>query len=245
MVRMDRTLDDGRSREKRLGNSPAGKNCFIGGRLPAMDFLEEAVADYMRKLADRFDDPVVLEMERIADEKSFPIVGRMVGALLEIIARGIGARRVFEMGSGYGFSGFWFARAVGPEGEVVLTDGDPENAKQAEHHLSKAGLWDRCTFMVGDALGSLEKVEGDFDVIYCDIDKGDYPRAFKTASERIKIGGVYMCDNVLWSGRVARADSDTWTKAIRMHNEAIYQDGRFLPVIVPIRDGVMVALRVS
>lgn len=210
-----------------------------------MNFLDKGVSDYMRKLTDRFDDPLILEMEKVAEDKGFPIVGRVVGALLEMLSIGIGAKRVFELGSGYGFSGYWFARAVGPKGEVILTDGDAANAEQAEKFLSKAGLWDRCKFMVGDALESLSKTQGEFDVIYCDIDKGDYPEAFKVAADRIRVGGLYMCDNVLWSGRVARSDNDTWTNAIREHNRMIYSDDRFHPVIVPIRDGVMVALRVA
>lgn len=210
-----------------------------------MDFLDKAVADYMRKLTDRFDDPVILEMEKVAEDKGFPIVGRMVGALLEMLAIGIGAKRVFELGSGYGFSGYWFARAVGPEGEVTLTDGDASNAKQAEAYFTKAGVWDRCKFMVGDALESLSKTQGEFDVIYCDIDKAEYPEAFKMAADRIRVGGLYVCDNVLWSGRVAREDSDTWTNAIREHNRLIYENDRFHPVIVPIRDGVVVALKID
>jgi caffeoyl-CoA O-methyltransferase len=211
----------------------------------AMNYIEEAVSDYMRGLCDRFDDPVLTEMEKVAEEKGFPIVGRVVGATLELLTRAIGGKRVFEMGSGYGFSGYWFTRAVGADGEVILTDGDAANAEQAEGYLTRAGLWDRCRFEVGDALEILEKTEGEFDVVYCDIDKGDYPRAFQAAKSRIRVGGLYMCDNVLWSGRVAKEDDDAWTEAIRRQNEDIYAEGRFLPAIIPTRDGVIAALRVE
>lgn len=220
-------------------------SCMAGCKTPVVNFLDEAVSKYMRGLCDRFDDPVLLEMEKVAEEKGFPIVGRTVGVLLETFARAIDAKRVIELGSGYGYSGVWFARAVGEDGEVVLTDGDAENAKSAEDYLSRVGVWKRCKFMVGDALESLSKTKGEFDVVYCDIDKGDYPRAFQEAKERIRIGGLYMCDNVLWSGRVAANDDDAWTEAIREHNRLIYADENFLPVIVPIRDGVVVALRIS
>lgn len=184
-------------------------------------------------------------MEKVAEEKGFPIVGRVVGATLELLARAISARRVFEMGSGYGFSAYWFARAVGGEGEVILTDGDPKNAEQAESYLSRAGLWDRCRFEVGDAVQTLEKTKGEFDIIYCDIDKGDYPKAFEAAKSRVRVGGLYLCDNVLWSGRVAADDDDEWTNAIRKQNEAIYADPDFLPSIIPTRDGVIAALRTN
>lgn len=210
-----------------------------------MNFLEQTVADYLRRMVDRYDDPVLIEMEKLAEEKGFPIVGRTVGAALEVLARSVGAKRVIELGSGYGFSGLWFARAVGDKGEVILTDGDAENAKQAEDFLSRAGLWDRCQFIVGDAVEGLQSTQGDFDVVYCDIDKHGYPQAFAAARSRIRVGGLYLADNVLWSGRVAAGDTDELTSAIRRHNDDIYEDKDFRPFILPIRDGVMVALRVA
>ncbi|MGI8425874.1 MAG: O-methyltransferase [Actinomycetota bacterium] len=208
-----------------------------------MNFLDEEVSGYLRKLCDRYDEPVLIEMEKRAEERGFPIVGRVVGASLELLARSIGARRVFELGSGYGFSGYWFARAVGAEGEVILTDGDADNAELAKDFLGRAGVWDRCKFMVGDAVDSLAETDGQFDAVYCDIDKGDYPRAFDVAKSKLRKGGLYMCDNVLWSGRVARDDDDAWTEAIRKHNKVIYEDPDFMSMIIPVRDGVMVALK--
>lgn len=211
-----------------------------------MDILDESLSGYIRQHYDRFDDPVLLQMETLAADKEFPIVGRVCGATLELLARSIGARRVFELGSGFGYSAWWFARAVGPQGSVSLTDGDEENIAQARDYLERAGLKHRCTFLVGDAFESLNATQGDFDVIYCDIDKGDYPEAFRLASERLRVGGMYMCDNVLWKGKVAEPDTDDeWTRAIQQHNEAIYADERFMTTIIPIRDGILCALRIK
>lgn len=208
-----------------------------------MNFLDEKVAKYMRGLCDRFDEEVLLEMEAVAEQNGFPIVGRTVGPMLEMLARSMDARRIIELGSGFGYSAYWFARAVGPDGEVILTDGDEQNPAKAKDYLTRAGTWDRCTFKVGDALESFGSTQGDFDIVYNDIDKGDYPRAFATVKDRIKVGGFYICDNVLWSSRVASDDADEWTTAIREHNRLIYEDKDFIPVIVPIRDGVIVALK--
>jgi predicted O-methyltransferase YrrM len=203
----------------------------------------------MRSLLTRHDDPVLLEMEKLAEEKHFPIINRHVGVTVEVLARSIGARRIFELGSGYGYSAYWFARAAGPGAEVHCTDGDAENAKQAEQFLSRAGLWDRVTFHVGDAVTSFNGVGGDWDIVYCDIDKHGYPEAWEAARDRVKIGGMYICDNVLWSGRVAVKDVEDqrpeWTEAIKKHNAMIAADERYESSILPIRDGVMVALRVS
>ena len=214
-----------------------------------MQFIDEAVSAYMRKLCDRYDEPVLLEMEKLAEDRNFPIVGRVVGVTLELLARSIRARRVFEMGSGFGFSAYWFARAVGETGEVYLTDTEAGNAEQAEDFLTRARLWDRCHFLVQDAVGALAAAEGEFDIVYNDIDKDGYPDAWKVARKRIRVGGLYICDNVLWSGRVAqkRVTDDVrtgWTKAIKKHNELIANDTHFVSTIVPTRDGVMVATRV-
>ena len=214
-----------------------------------MDIVKPKVEEYMRTLQVRHDEPVLLEMEQEAAEKNFPIINRLCGVTIEVLARGIGAKRIFELGSGYGYSAYWFSRAVGPDGELHLTDGDPENERKALAYLGRAGLDGPVTFHVGDAVKTLLSTDGDFDIVYCDIDKWEYPHAWEVARERIRPGGLYICDNVLWSGRVAEPDPDDqraeWTDAIKQHNEAVADDDRYLSTIVPTRDGMFVALRVS
>src|SRR2546423_11145260 len=104
-----------------------------------MDIVTPQVEEYMRTLQARHDEPVLLEMEAEAEEKNFPIIGRLCGVTIEVLARSVGARRVFELGSGYGYSGYWFSRAVGSDGELHLTDRDPENEKKAMGYLRPAG----------------------------------------------------------------------------------------------------------
>lgn len=203
----------------------------------------------MRRLLARHDEPVLLEMEAEGKESGFPIIGRLVGVTVEVLARSIGAKRVFELGSGYGYSAYWFSSAVGPDGEVHCTDGDPENEKKAMEYLSRAGLDAPIRFHVGEAVETLRQTEGEFDVVYNDIDKDGYPDAWREASQRIRAGGLYLCDNVLWSGRVAVPDPNDrrphYTEAVLEHNRLIAEDPRYLSTIVPTRDGVMVALRID
>ena len=203
----------------------------------------------MEERLRRWDEPVLLEMEAHAKERGFPIVGRNVGVTLEVLARAVGARRIMELGSGFGYSAYWHARAVGPDGEVHLTDGDPENANEAADYLKRAGLAERVEFHVGDAVTELGRLEGEFDVVFCDIDKDGYPDAWRAASERIRPGGLYVCDNVLWYGRVAVEDPDDarphYTEAVLEHNRLVAEDERYLSTIVPTRDGVMVAIRIG
>src|SRR5690242_4439907 len=113
-----------------------------------MDIVNPQVEEYMGSLQARHDEPVLLEMEKEGRERGFPIVGRNVGVTLEVLARSINARRVMELGSGFGYSAYWFARAVGDSGEVYCTDGDPDNAALAETYLETAGVWDRVRFRV-------------------------------------------------------------------------------------------------
>ena len=215
-----------------------------------MDIVNPQVETYMRSLMDRYDEPVLLEMEAEGRERGFPIIGRLVGVTVELLARSIGARRVFELGSGFGYSAYWFARAVGPGGKVHGTDGDPANEAKAGGYLERAGLDGPLRWHVGDAVRNLAEVDGEFDVVYDDIDKEGYPDAWRAASERIRVGGLYICDNVLWSGSVADPEGDhgrdrATTEAILEHNRLIAQDERYVSSIVPTRDGVMVALRVT
>jgi predicted O-methyltransferase YrrM len=214
-----------------------------------MDIVDPRIETYMEARLRRFDTPVLLEMESYATERGFPIVGRNVGITLEVLARAAGARRIMELGSGFGYSAYWHARAVGSRGEVHLTDGDPENEARAADYLGRAELADRVRFHVGDAVKELGKLEGDFDVIFSDIDKDGYPDAWRAASDRIRPGGLYVCDNVLWYGRVAVEDPEDarphYTEAVLEHNRLVAEDERYVSTIVPTRDGVLVAIRIA
>jgi predicted O-methyltransferase YrrM len=211
---------------------------------------DERIETYTQRLLARHDNDVLNEMEAVARDNGFPIVGRMVGVTLEILTRAMGARRIFELGSGYGYSGYWFARGAGSGREVHLTDGDPDNEPKAMDYLKRAGVSDGVTFHVGDALTSFASVDGEFDIVYCDIDKDGYPDAWRASRDRVRRGGLYICDNTLWFGRVAEetVTDDVrpgWTEAIKEQNEMIAADERYVSMILPIRDGVMVAHRVS
>ena len=215
-----------------------------------MDIVNPAIELYLRNLAEYDDEPVLLEMEELAKERGFPIIGRLCGRFLEVMARAVGARRIFEMGSGFGYSAYWFARATGPEGEIHLTDMDPDNEKQALDFLDRAGLAGPINYHVSDAFEALDQTEGEFDIVYCDIDKGDYPRAWMVGSKRVRVGGLYMCDNMLWYGRVTGEsdqpdDRPEWTKAIAVTNAGIAGHSSWRSFINPTRDGVVAAIRLK
>ncbi len=207
--------------------------------------VHPAIETYMRDLLDPTDHPVLLEMEALAQKNNFPIVGRLAGVFIETMAKMINAKRVFEFGSGYGYSAYWFAKAVGANGQVICSEADLLNQQKAEHYLSAAGLWDRIDFRADMAQAVFAETSGLFDICYNDVDKGDYPEVWLMAKDRVRPGGLYIADNVLWRGRVAVDQySDVfkgWTEAIREHNRLIFNDPDFDAFINPTRDGLLVA----
>ena len=209
--------------------------------------VSPAVEKSLLDLLGPAENAVLQEMEAVAEKNNFPIVGRLVGVFIEMLAKMINAERVFEFGSGYGYSAYWFAKAVGPNGQVICSEADFLNRDKAEHYLSAANLWDRIDFKTDMAQNAFAQTEGLFDICYNDVDKGDYPDIWLLAKDRIRPGGLYIADNVLWRGRVAaHSGKDVfqgWTEAIRQHNQMIFDDPDFDTFINPSRDGVIVARR--
>jgi caffeoyl-CoA O-methyltransferase len=191
-------------------------------------------------------DPVLAEIEAAARERNVPIVGPAVATLLALLARSIGARRICELGSAIGYSTSFFARAVGPGGKVLYTDGSEENAHEASGYFERMNLSDRIDVRVGDAVTSLEATSGEFDVVFIDIDKDGYPAALEAAAPRVRIGGYLLADNVLWSGKVVDAKvTDANTEGIREFNRRLFARPDFESVIVPLRDGVAIARKLG
>ena len=202
-----------------------------------------AVDDYLYSLLPARDE-VLAEIEAEATKRTIPIVGPAVGRILHQLALMINAGTVFELGSAIGYSTIWWARAVGRNGRVFYTDGDPKNADQARKYFDRAGVAERIEIGIGDALELLSEHKQEFDVIFNDVDKEDYPRVFRLATSRLRKGGLFVTDNVLWSGRVAdRKNREASTKAILEFNRLLYGSPDFFTTILPIRDGVAVAVK--
>lgn len=205
-------------------------------------FTERRVEKYLYGLLPA-SHPVLAEMERYAAQHDVPIVGPAVARLLALLVRVSGAKRIFELGSAIGYSTIWLAQAAGPRGRVYYTDGDPQKAKRALAYFQRAGVADRVTMQVGDALTMLRRTPGQFDLIFNDVDKHGYPDVFRAAVPRLKRGGLLVADNVLWSGRAARtaAHDDANTRGIQAFNRLLFASRALEPVIIPLRDGVAVA----
>ncbi len=204
-----------------------------------LGIMDKAVEKYLYGLLPA-RDAVLTEMERFARRYDVPIIGPAVGRLLALLVELTGARRIFEMGSAIGYSTIWLARAAGRSAEVYYTDGDPENARRAAGYFRRAGIASRIHILVGDAVALLDRVPGRFDLVFNDVNKHQYPAAFRKAVPRLRRGGLLVADNTLWFGRVARPAADRATRGIQQFNRLIYSSRELFPVILPLRDGVAV-----
>ena len=215
-------------------------------------FTDERVENYIyAMLPER--EPVLQEMERQAKERDIPIVGPAVGRLFYQYARLLNAKTIFEMGSAIGYSTIWWANAVGAGGKVHYTDGSRKNADEARRYFQQAGVADRIEVHVGDALEILSERKEQFDILFNDVDKHDYPRVFQMAAARVRKGGLFITDNALWSGRVAYAagnpgltkesERQQQTEGVVELNRLLYSSQDWFTTIVPLRDGVAVAMR--
>src|SRR5690349_24904474 len=209
-----------------------------------MEILTPEIARYLDELADRPNE--LREMERIAESTKFPIIGPASGQLCYLVARMIGAKRIFELGSGYGYSTAWFARAVRENGggEVHHVVWDTDLSNRARKHLEQLGYSDLVRYHVAEAVETLRATDGPFDLIFNDINKRDYPASIDVITPKLRRGGVLIIDNMLWSGRILdNADQSPDTDGVRTVTRRIMTARDWTASIVPVPDDVMVAHR--
>ena len=189
-------------------------------------------------------DEILKEMEKYAGKHDFPIIGPMVGRILRQLAMLIQAKNILELGSGYGYSAYWFAGGMQNGAKIVCTDLSNENRAKAMSYLERGGFEHRIDFRVGNALDIARKLDGPFDIILNDIDKANYPEALEIAIPRLRKGGVFVTDNVLWSGKILHQRLSRESRAILEFNRKLFSHKDIFPSIIPIRDGIAMAVKV-
>lgn len=211
----------------------------------SVQILSPEIAKYLDSLVPERPSELA-GMERIAESTKFPIIGPASGQLCYLVARMIGARRIFELGSGYGYSTAWFARAVRENGggEVHHVVWDEDLSTRARKHIDRLGYTDVVRFHVGEAVDTLRHIGGPFDLIFNDIDKRGYPASIDAIVPKLRTGGVLIIDNLLWSGRILDpADQSPDTEGVRAVTRRVMESDEWIASIVPIRDGVLVAYK--
>ena len=212
-----------------------------------MKVLAPRVAAYLDELVPP-RPPRLAELEAEARRTGFPIIGPATGHLCYLLTRLSNARHVFELGSGFGYSTAWFARAVKENGGGIVHHvvWDDRLSREARENLAAIGLADVVQFHVGEAVATLQQAAGSFDVIFNDIDKQDYPKALDVITTKLRPGGLLLVDNMLWSGRIfERRDTSPATRGVRELTRRIRADPSWIASVIPVRDGLLVAQRVE
>jgi caffeoyl-CoA O-methyltransferase len=191
-------------------------------------------------------DPLLREMEERAAREDIPISDPEVGRLLAILARSVGARRILEIGAAIGYGAVWLARGA-PEARVQSVDVDPERLAAAREYLERAGLADRVELIEGKALEVIQRLDGPFDLVYVDAVKTEYRRYLDLTLPKLRVGGLIVCDNLLWGGEVAAPgeEEDRDADALRAFNGYLMMHPQLQAVVLPLGDGVGLATKIK
>jgi caffeoyl-CoA O-methyltransferase len=208
------------------------------------------VREDIERYAEERTTPHAELLQRLADETKATLerpqmlTGTLEGRFLEFVVYMTGARRILEIGTYSGYSAISMAAALPPGGRIDTLEVEETHAAVARRYIEEAGYTDRITIHLGPALGSIERLEGDFDFVFIDADKENYVSYYEAVLPRLSERGLIAADNTLWSGRVVdESEQDESTQAIRAFNDHIRNDGRVVAVMLTIRDGVTLIRR--
>ncbi len=209
-----------------------------------MEITKPEIERYMNNLLEN-RPPIFKELEVYAREIDFPIIEPLVGKLLNHYAHILNAKRILELGSGFGYSALWFSEGMDNQTEITCTDFDESKKELAMDYFVKAKTKTKIDFKLGDALEILDISEGNFDIIFNDVEKEDYPEAFRKSIPKLRKGGVLITDNTLWYGKVANeGEKDYQTEGVREYNRLAFSDKRVISMIIPLRDGITISLKI-
>ncbi|SFC11564.1 Predicted O-methyltransferase YrrM [Halobiforma haloterrestris] len=224
-----------------------------------VDVLADEIEAFARAVGPDPDETLV-EMDEFARREGFPHVGPEVGAVLRLLARLTDAERIFEFGSGYGYSAYWFAEALPDDGEIVLTEVDEDELEMAREYMAAGGYDDLARYELGDALETIETYDGPFDAVLIDHQKHRYVDAFEAVRSKVPQGGVVVADNAVTAGIIEfdklreileeEADPDALeanehTRGIADYLARVREDPEFETVLLPLGEGIAVSYRVA
>jgi len=208
-----------------------------------MEIVNPSIENYIDSLLSE-RDPTIIEMENYASRISFPIVGPQVGQILMSYAKLLNAKRVLELGSGFGYSAIWFDKGMKEEGEVICTDFSHENEFLANKYFESLTMRSKIEYRIGNAINIMGGLKGEFDIIFNDVDKEDYPEIFLAAIPKLRQGGVLITDNTLWYGGVVKENPlSKATQGVIEYNKLVFSDKRVISVLLPVRDGLTISIK--
>jgi caffeoyl-CoA O-methyltransferase len=171
------------------------------------------------------------------------LTGPIEGRFLQFLVFALGPRRVLEVGTYSGYSAISMAVALPPDGHIDTCEVDETHAAVAERYVEEAGYGDKVTIHVGPALTTLERLRDDYDFVFVDADKANYPTYYDMLLPRLSERGLMVFDNTLWSGRVVDPDGSEATSAILELNDRLASDPAVVAVQLTVRDGITLVRR--
>jgi len=208
-----------------------------------MNFLPEEIEKY----AEDFTSPeseVLRELNRETHAKIYMpqmLSGHLQGATLKLFSQMIRPKRILEIGTFTGYSTICFAEGLADDGIIHTIDVNEELEPMVRKYFSKSGLENKIQFHIGRAMQIIPTLNETFDLIFIDADKENYPNYYDLVFDKLRPGGIIIADNVLWNGKVLQEKQDKDTKALVEYCKKVKSDSRVECLLLPIRDGLMVA----
>lgn len=205
--------------------------------------IQQELEDYILNIVDP-EDPLLYELYRETNVNVMHprmVTGHWQGQVLQMISYMIRPRFILEIGTYTGYSAICLARGLAPGGHIHTIEINDELAEYPRRYFEKAGLTEKITLHVGDALEIIPALDLNFDLVFIDGEKSEYIRYYESVFDKVIPGGFILADNILWSGKVLKdpAKRDYFTQGILEFNEYLRNDNRVEKTILPLRDGTM------
>ena len=211
-----------------------------------MKLVDEAIEQYALEHSTA-EHPIFAELHaetHASMECPQMIAGRLVGSFLQMMIRGIQAKRVVEVGTFTGYTSLKMAEAMPDDGELQTLEYEPKHAAMARRYFERSPWGEKITLHEGAALDTLPRIRGPIDLSFIDADKVNYVNYYEYLLEVTRPGGMIVLDNALWSGKVLNPEEPS-DFALANMNKVVFEDPRVHNVLLPVRDGIMVAQKIG
>ena len=212
-----------------------------------MDFLPENIQKYISDISQS-ESPILKELNRYTNSKVIlprMLSGHVQGRFLSMISKLINPEIIVEVGTYTGYSCLCLAEGLKKNGKIITIEKDEEFASIANKFFDRSKYKEKISLLIEDATTAIENISEKIDLAFIDADKVNYTKYYDMLFPKLKIGGLIVADNVLWSGKVTEEVSDNETQSIKNFNTKVKNDERVENLIVGIRDGIMVCQKIK
>lgn len=206
-----------------------------------MNFLPEDIEKYVEDHTSSESD-LLKKITRDTHAKVLMprmLSGQVQGRFLSMISHAMRPKNILEVGTYTGYSAICLAEGLQPDGKLVTVDINEELESRVRNYFQDAGLADKIEYKIGDAAQIIPALDMIFDLVFIDADKENYSKYYELVFDKVRIGGLILADNVLWSGKVTKPKPDKDTRALLEFNQKIKNDPRVECLLLPLRDGIM------